>query len=500
MSPRRYLALHLPRLATDRLERAEPVLRGRPLALWARHGSRRALAAVNAAAAEAKLSPGLALADAIAICPGLVAREAAPAADALLLVRLARWAGRYTPLAAPAGCDGLVLDIFGCAPLFGGEAGLLQDAAARLRQLGFAAAAAIAANATAALALARAGRHGAILGAGEELSALARLPLSTLGLAPDLRARLAAFGIADIGSLARLPRAGLARRAGGAVLALLDQALGGAAVPIRPLAPPPAFTAALDFAEPIATAAAIAAALVRLLEDLCARLARAGCGARRLSLACHRLDGEVQRLGIATSLAVRDPCHLMRLFRDRLERIAPGFGIERMVLGADVVERTGAAQLGLVAGPGPGDAGAAELGALVDRLCSRLGAGAVCRLALHASHIPERAMTPAGPLPLPAPEQAAAKDFPPRPVRLFDPPEPVGVLALLPDGPPQRLCWRRRVVGIARAEGPERIAPEWWREPGGVARDYWRVEAEGGGRLWLYRTDPAAWFLHGLFG
>ncbi|MCC7281190.1 MAG: DNA polymerase Y family protein [Acetobacteraceae bacterium] len=503
MRRRRFLALHLPCLSTDRLARLEPALRDRPLAVWAGHAGRRTLVAVNAEVARqlgVDLPGGLPLADAIAMCPGLVTRAADPAADALLLARLARWAVRYTPLVAPAGDEALVLDISGCTHLFGGEAALLADAARRLARFGLSAGAAIAGTAAASLALARAGRHGAIVAAGEELAALAPLPLAALEINETLRARLEKFGITDIATLAGLPRAALARRAGGAALAALDLALGRAAAPLGPLAPPAGFAATLEFAEPILTPEAIRAALARLLDELCARLAEAGRGARRLSLSCHRLDRDVQRIGIGTSLSVRDPRHLERLFRDRLERLAPGFGIERMVLAADVSEPLEAVQSAFDAGLVLRAGRRAELGRLVDRLRGRLGPRAVHGLALAASHVPERAVVPVEPF-SPMPSRGAGTSPGPmrRPVRLFEPPEPVSVLSLLPDGPPRRLCWRNRVIGIARAEGPERIAAEWWREPDRPARDYWRVEAEGGGRLWLYRTDPAAWFLHGLF-
>ena len=97
---------------------------------------------------------------------------------------------------------------------------------------------------------------------------------------------------------------------------------------------------------------------------------------------------------------------------------------------------------------------------------------------------------------------------PPRPVRLFAPPEPITASWLLPDDPPFRFTWRRRSHLVRRAEGPERIAEEWWSEGGGVLpaaiRDYYRVEDETGRRFWLVRAGlpgdpPPRWFVHGLF-
>jgi len=99
----------------------------------------------------------------------------------------------------------------------------------------------------------------------------------------------------------------------------------------------------------------------------------------------------------------------------------------------------------------------------------------------------------------------------PRPPRLLRRPEPVEATALLPDHPPARFRWRGVDYRVARAAGPERIAPQWWeavpadRPAGGRTRDYFRLEAPDGQRFWLYREGLAErgevprWFLHGLF-
>jgi protein ImuB len=505
MTTRRYLALVLPCLSTDRLTRIEPALAGVPFALWAEAGNRRLLTAVNFSAARA-LSAGTPLADATAMVPALVTRQADPAADAALLEQLARWATRYTPLAAVAGTDALVLDILGCAHPFGSEENLLHDATRRLNRASFTVCATIAETAAAALALARAGKHGAVVPAGRTLAAVAPLPVAVLGLDPELRQRLEQFGIASVGALAAQPRGALSRRVGPAALAVLDVALGRAPHPIRPLLPAPDFSAAENFAEPILTAEAIGAALDRLMQALCGQMEKAGQGARRVTLACFRSDGQVARAGIGTGLASRDAAHLARLLRPRIEILDPGFGIDRMVLAAEVVEALGKSQSAFTDGITSRAARRAELAQLLDRLRVKLGAPAVHRLALRESHIPERAVLPTDPLEdTPMPKLAMHK---PRPVRLFVPAEPISVVSLLPDGPPRRFRWRDRVIAISRAEGPERIAPEWWREDAATARDYWRVETETlpwaqeteTARYWLYRDQPARWFLHGLFG
>ena len=126
----RFLVLHLPSLATDRLRQADPALQGQPLACWATIGNRRLLTAVDAPGT--RLHAGQALADAQAMHPDLVLRPAEPEADLALLERLALWGLRFTPEAAVDPPDGLVLDIAGCVELFGGETPLLARVCAGL--------------------------------------------------------------------------------------------------------------------------------------------------------------------------------------------------------------------------------------------------------------------------------------------------------------------------------------------------------------------------------
>ena len=96
---------------------------------------------------------------------------------------------------------------------------------------------------------------------------------------------------------------------------------------------------------------------------------------------------------------------------------------------------------------------------------------------------------------------------PTRPFHLFDPPQPIEVIAEVPDGPPHQFRWRRATHAVRRYEGPERIAAEWWRrrDNGGLTRDYYRVEDVHGRRYWLFRhglydekPDPR-WYIHGVF-
>ncbi|MCH7796574.1 MAG: DNA polymerase Y family protein, partial [Proteobacteria bacterium] len=293
------------------------------------------------------------------------------------------------------------------------------------------------------------------------------------------------------------------------------------AEPISPHRPVPAQLARRVFAEPIVASGDIALALEQLLGGLCRKLEAAGLGARRLELTSYRVDGGWRRLGLGTSRPSRDPAHLKRLFAAQLERIDPGFGIEVMTLAATATQDLSALQLALadaaVGDAAVGDAegggeaaGDGDLAALIDRLGSRLGLGNVRRLSPRESYLPERAVAPVPALQETgaawrglAPGSTPGSTGSPRPLRLLPRPEPIEAIALLPDHPPVRFRWRRLNHEVARAEGPERIEPEWWQAAPALAeepaRDYFRVEVADGRRYWLYRAD-GRWFLHGIFG
>jgi protein ImuB len=301
----------------------------------------------------------------------------------------------------------------------------------------------------------------------------------------------------------------LAPRFGPLLARRLRQALGAEAEPLTPGAPPPPPRVRRLFAEPIATPEDLARALGGLSAALCDRLEAEGLGARRLVLTAAKVDGGRQRLSVGTSRPRRDPDHLATLFRDKLERLDPGFGIEAMTLLATSVEALDYRQKAFVK-EDLINGSEGNLSDLLDRLTNRLGTECVHGLVPCASHLPERAVAACPALEgLERPQ--CWRRGQPRPLRLFDPPQPVEALALLPDHPPQRFCWRRLQHRVVRAEGPERLTGEWWGDavspvsgaaPEAETRDYFRVEDEDGRRYWLYRQvcdGAGGWFLHGLF-
>ena len=484
------------------------------------------LAAVNEAAEQGGLAPGLPLAEARALLPGLVTLPHEPALDARAAASLAAWCTRYTPWAAPdsaedfgglqgGGAIGLLLDVSGCCHLFGGERALLEDLQARLQRFGYTARAAMADTIGCAWAMARHATSAAhpcvVVMPGQQRAALAPLPPAALRLPAATVELMRRLGLNRIEDLYGLSPAVLTPRFGALAVRRLAQALGGEAESLSPQQAPAAFLTRQLFAEPVSDAEDLGRAVTLLLEHLCRELARAGRGARQLELTAYRTDGSLQRLTLGTSRPSRDAQHLRRLFTEKLPRLDPGFGIEVMTLGATLTAALAVQQMALARDDSPpGSLGGAAEGAktvpeLVDRLDSRLGSGAVRAPRPVESHVPERAfaLAPAG-----ADEEAddvwrQAPHPRLRPLRLLARPEPVEAVSLLPDYPPARFRWRRVLHQVVRAEGPERLLGEWWREDpresDAPPRDYFRVEDQDGRRYWLYRAD-GAWFLHGLFG
>ncbi len=457
------------------------------------------LAGVDPAAQALGLMPGMALAHAQAMVPGLVIAEADPAAEAETLTRLAEWCRAVTPLVATDGADGLWLDVTGCAHLFGGEAALLDHLTGRLAQDGLHVRAGLADTPGAAHAVARYAQGG-VIPPGEHGAALAPLPIRALRLPGDTVATLRRLGFERIGDLARIPRASLTRRLGPQLSLRLDQAEGRVAEPIVPLPATEVMQHRVTFVEPLLTPESLALAIEHLVGPLCARMEQTGLGARRLDLLFERVDGAIQALRIGTARPSRGPQHLTRLLTERLEEVDPGLGVEAMRLVAPLVEPLRWTQP---------DEHAADVSELVDRLSNRLGAEHVYRLQPVESDVPERSVRR---VPALAPRTGRTWPRPwPHgcPLRLFDRPRRVEALALLPDQPPVAFTWAGRRHRIRRADGPERVHGEWWRRDAetDAVRDYFQVEDEDGRRFWLFRQgdgmDPKTggldWYLHGLF-
>ncbi len=518
---RRTLAIWFPYLPADRLRQQEPdriaqrpkrqssALPDAALVLVAKQKNALRLAAVDAAAQRLGLVSGMALADARVRVPGLIVVEADTAADRHWLDLLARSCTRFSPHVVPHPPDAIAIDIAGCEHLFGGEAGLVEAIAEHVEQRGMTARIACAATAEAALALARYAR--VVDGAG----AIRALPVAALGLDEEATLGLVRAGLKSIGAVAARPRAALAARFGIEAVRALERLLGEEHRRGTPLRHQTPLRFERRFAEPVAHERAVAVAFAELLAEGARLLEERGLGGRRFRLTLDRSDGAKRRLAIETGAPTRDAALVLRLFDERIASLAdpldPGFGYDRLLLHIPLAEPIVAIQPALD-GTEKADGRLAEL---VDRLSTRLGPGSIRRLVPNDSHIPEQAQLALPAIHCPAPMRwpaPRAGEPPLRPLFLFDPPQPVEVLAEVPDGPPHRFRWKRNLHEVRLYEGPERIAAEWWKKKGGeqsgrggLTRDYYRIEDARGRRYWIFRHglyDEKAqptWYLHGLF-
>ncbi|SIO51667.1 protein ImuB [Rhodovulum sp. ES.010] len=547
MPARRILSLWFPRLAADRALRRHRGLPPGPFAVIAEATGAQAIASLNDEAEAAGLRQGQPLRDAMAICPQLITRPADPSGEAAFLRGLSRWAGKFSPWVAEEPPDALVIDITGCAHLFGGEAGLMAQVEADCADLGLRVRAGLADTRGAAWALARfagqsvrphrsgdaiaqearATRSRAakrrvwqrlppagdpaetprIAAPGQTRPALAPLPMAALRLPEDTVAALARLGLRRIEDILGMPRAPLARRFGRDLVRRLDQALGAEPEPVSPLRAAPHFAVRLSLPEPIGLEADILTGLDRLLEALAARLTEAARGARRVRFQAFRCDHGVEEIELGLAQATAAPDRIRPLIALKLASLDAGPGLDRLRLEAHVTEpvhaRQHAGHAEAVRAAQHRHGTEAALADLIGRIGVRIGLEAITRMAPAESHIPEKGwqvLAAAWSEPV---DRWPARDRP-RPLLLF-PPEPV----MAPDrpGPPARFRWRRRDFRAVGATGPERIAPEWWLDDPdwrSGPRDYWRVETETGLRLWLYYAHggemSSGWFCQGQFG
>lgn len=513
---------------------------------------------------------GQTVADARAVHPSLITHPAEPYEDARALKEIAAWAGRYGPNRNVDGDDGLWIEITGVAHLFGGEALLARDLAKRLEVAGFTVRIGIADTVSAAHALARfAGEPRkpiAFASPGKTESRFASLPVDALRLTDDSVLLLKRLGLRQIGQLTGLPRVVLARRfrdegrAGRksdrtalarAVVWRLDQALGRIAEPRAALEEQPLYRHMQSFEEPLISAEAIQFSLENLAAQLADGLRANEQGALQIRFSLYRSDGTRAAINVGASSPTNEASHLSGLFRERLDAIDAGMGVDLVMLEAFRVDRCLPSQSSLTASRRLTVSGAATGAAqLVDRLVNRIGSDRVLRLKHSPSHLPEKAQARTSALNFRSLETAARSDLEafqdcgrkgPRPPFMLPHPEPITVIAELPEGAPAQFKWRRVSRRVARSSGPERIAPEWWQNLPGLAavrneesksemsgplddevagkevlregfsgmRDYYVLEDDHGGRYWVFRDglfDLSAehgtpgWYMQGLFG
>jgi protein ImuB len=451
-------------------------------------------------AAHGGIVPGMRLADAWGLLPELTVRPRDAAREARQLEALACWAGRFTSEVCLSPPTALLLEVQGSLRLFGGLEALLAQLRAGITEQGHLACIALAPTPRAALWLA-AGNHGAEVPCCYSLEAmrerLACLPLQILELPPAQERRVAGFGVRSVGDLLRLPRAGLVRRLGAGFGTQLAQALGELPDPQPRFRFPETFRAHLELAARVDDAARLLFAARRLVAMLCGWLAARSSGVAVCRLLLEHETKETSTIELVFSAVTRDAERIVRVLRERLERLVLESPVEAIALLAEAPEAlpgregslfAGVSGVGGVSGGLGAEAAAENVAQLVERLQARLGSESVHGLSALAEHRPEDASRLVSP--------GCGQEVPvagPRPTWLLPRPKPLPEI----NGRPQHSG------PLTLLAGPERIESGWWDAEeagatGDIRRDYFVALSSRHEWLWVYRS-PGGWFLHGFF-
>ena len=506
---------------------------GAPLAIC----DRLCILDADAGARALGIVAGMKRAAALALAPALLLRERDAAREQAALERLAAWALQFTPSVSlqadlpfgehddtPAPC-GLLLEVAASLRYFGGPEALLARLRQGLRALGYTARIGTAPTAAAAWLFAR-HRDGLSSTAADLPATLEALPSRLLARSRAQRETLDAIGAHRVGDLLALPRAGLARRCGPALLDELDRARGQQPESRRWFEAPARFEAEIELLARVDHAEALLFAARRLVDPLAAWLAARHGALRTFVLhAIHdRRDArEDTLLTVRLAGPSRDPERLLTLLRETLAVTRLPAPVHALRLRCEEVLAQPAASASLLPAPG---AARENLARLIERLQARLGARGIQRLSLAADHRPEAAyrIEAAGVHPgaraavvhgacegivatsgravdslARSAEVPVAAGIPvaglPRPLWLLHDPLAIGERD-------NRPCWRTPLTLLA---GPERIEGGWW-DAALVQRDYFVAEDETHALYWIYRERLApeggrgGWFVHGRFG
>jgi len=485
-----WIGLHFPDLPLAVFARADA---SESPAVTASASHRPDVLVANLAARKRGVVTGMSIAAALALDPELVIHLRDERAEGAALESIALWAGQWTSTVTiePPGC--VLLEISGALRYFGGRERLISRIRIGLADIGFAGTIAAAPTAGAASLLARAGHEMAIEALEAVEGALAGLRVDLLMQAREALPTFLGLGVDSIGQLVALPRDGVARRFGQALLDEIDRAL--ARLPdARPLfIAPERYEGQLELPAPVEETEALLFGARRLIVELCGFLQGRGAGVTRLRF--DLVHEEKTPTSIAIGLrATRNVEHIMTVLRERLARQTLPDRVEAIRL---VSEENASL-------PGKdGDFFAADKNAeagtqLIERLRARLGESAVRTLAVHSDHRPERGgslTTAIADLVSVGESQKSFRgepfdrlrvngSYPVRPLWLL--PEPYA----LPAGPAE--------ASLGLESGPERIESGWW-DGEDIGRDYFVGRNERGEALWLYRDRGGQWFVHGVF-
>lgn len=497
---RQFVSIWFPWLTTDWHCKRNPAFKTIPFVTAAKERGRMLVVAANALAEKEGVYKGMSIADARAVCKSLEVIEEEPGVHQQILTSMAKWSIRFTPVAAVDGDDGLLLEATGCCHLWGGPPAYIKEIKKRFTDLGYHTRLTMAPTIGCTWALSRYAADEMIVSPGNILPALKMLPPAALRIEPQVVRKLQVAGLITIRHFIQMPATALRRRCGNLLLTRIGQALGTEPEWIDAIEPTQEYSERLPCMEPVFTAVAIEIAIQQLLESLCTRLKKQQKGIRYAVLRCYRVDQKMIEIAIGTGSPSVNTKHLFKLFEIRIDTIAPGFGIELFTLTAIKVQDTKTVQDQLWMQPkGITDSGLSEL---IDRIRMKIPGIIIQRYHPKEHYWPERSF--AATTDIHAAAETTWSYTRPRPLQLLNPPQSITVTAPVPDYPPMSFRYKGQFHKIVKADGPERIEPEWWISAG-QHRDYYYVEDEEGKRYWLFRSGhydaekTYQWFLHGFF-
>lgn len=457
---------------------------------------RERVVALDAAARALGLTLGMRRAGVLALAPNVHIHVRDPHREEGLVRGLAYALLQFTPAVVIEAESVVLMEVGASLRLFGGVRALRARVRALVASFGITGAVSLAATGAAAWVLARGLRGGVAMKSSTLQRALARTPIAAAPPAREFSQWFEELGCFTLADLQRLPRAGLKKRCGPALLDWLDQVTGAAPVAYEWLTTPPTFDSRIELPDRVERADALMFAARRLILQMTGWLA-----AQQLDVAGFTLTLEHERgreaiaptqIDIALGSPTRFEEHLVRLARERLANttlVAPAITLR---LHADRVQRAAAPSESLFPEPGGTPQDHARL---IELLSARLGAENVIVPAPMADHRPEIA---ARWLPLhDAPRKIP--DFPlnlPRPVWLLD--EPVQLI----------MRGHRPLYGTPlRMVSPGERIEGGWHDGHVVTRDYYVAQDDTGVHYWVFQERVSAreereprWFLHGLFG
>jgi protein ImuB len=474
----RFACVRVEAFAAAALERCQPGLREQPLAVVTGAAPAMRVVEANARARAEGVRPGLADAEAVVRCPALVRRPASAEAETAARHALLEACLSVSPRLEDA-APGLVhVDLDGLERLFGEDAELGRRLRRHAHAVGLEARVGIAGSRAAAGVAARLGSPVHVLPPGAERATLGAVPLATLEWPAALAATFARWGLATLGDLAALPRAGVGARLGRAGLAAHDLAVGVDRAPFRAWTPPPFWAEAQGLDWEIATVPALVPVLEHVLARLCARLAGAQLLIDVLEVRLALGSGGHHARSVALAAPLGEAAPIVSLLALEIEAHPPPAAVTGVALSARVVPRR-TAPGGLWQPPAPAPR---DLATVLTRLTLLVGGANVGTPVIVDSHRPDDYTLAPFDGRDEAGDGAPGRDdpAPPRPIagslalRRLRPPRPVEVDTH--EGRPIRVRDSSGLdAAVETSAGPWRLSGHWW-DTDAWAHDEWDVE------------------------